>query len=51
VLVPGIFMLWLGLSALLVGVISVAVVWPWQAQFIVFAVFALVAVAWRTPGL
>jgi inner membrane protein len=48
VLAPGIFMLWLGLSALLVGIISAAVVWPWQAQFIAFAIFALIAVpAWR----
>jgi hypothetical protein len=31
-LVPGAFMLWLGLSALLVGVISLFVYWPWQAQ-------------------
>jgi membrane protein implicated in regulation of membrane protease activity len=48
VLAPGIFMLWLGLAALLVGIISTGVVWPWQAQFIAFAVFALVSVpAWR----
>jgi membrane protein implicated in regulation of membrane protease activity len=48
VLAPGIFMLWLGLAALLVGIISIGVVWPWQAQFIAFAVFALVSVpAWR----
>ena len=36
---PGTFMLWLGLSALLVGVISLVVDWSWQAQFITFAVF------------
>jgi membrane protein implicated in regulation of membrane protease activity len=30
VLAPGIFMLWLGLSALLVGIVSAAVAWPWQ---------------------
>jgi hypothetical protein len=45
---PGMFMLWLGLSAILVGIISSAVVWSWQAQLIAFAVFAIAAVpAWR----
>ena len=34
VLAPGMFMLWLGLSAILVGIISSAVVWSWQAQLI-----------------
>ena len=48
VLAPGMFMLWLGLAAALVGVISSAVAWTWQSQFIAFAVFALVSVpAWR----
>jgi len=45
---PGTFMLWLGLSAILVGLISLAVVWSWQAQFVTFAVFALVSIPiWR----
>lgn len=45
---PGAFMLWLGLSAILVGIISTAVVWPWQVQFIAFAVFAVASIpAWR----
>ena len=48
ILAPGMFMLWLGLSAILVGIISSAVVWSWQAQLIAFAVFAIAAVpAWR----
>src|SRR5207244_1522809 len=53
VLAPGSFMLWLGLSAILVGVISVvlswlAEPWSWQAQVIAFAVFAIAALpAWR----
>ena len=48
VLAPGVFMLWLGLSAILVGIISVAVAWSWQAQLIAFAFFALISVpAWR----
>jgi inner membrane protein len=47
-LAPGSFMLWLGLSALLVGIISHFVAWPWQYQLVAFAVFALVAVPlWR----
>ena len=51
VLAPGIFMLWLGLSAILVGIISLAVVWSWQPQLIAFAVFALLSVpAWRHFG-
>jgi inner membrane protein len=47
-LAPGMFMLWLGLSAILVGIISSVVVWSWQAQIIAFAVFAIVLVpVWR----
>ena len=47
-LAPGSFMLWLGLSAILVGIISTAVAWPWQPQLIAFAVFAIASVpAWR----
>jgi membrane protein implicated in regulation of membrane protease activity len=48
ILAPGMFMLWLGLSAILVGIISSAVVWSWQAQLIAFAAFAIASVpAWR----
>src|SRR4051794_12109882 len=47
-LAPGAFMLWLGLSALLVGIISRAVIWPWQYQLVAFAVFALASIPlWR----
>ncbi len=47
-LAPGSFMLWLGLAAILVGAISTAVVWSWQAQLIAFAVFAVAAIPiWR----
>lgn len=46
--VPGAFMMWLGLAAVLVGVISFAVDWSWQAQGVAFAVFALASVPlWR----
>jgi membrane protein implicated in regulation of membrane protease activity len=45
VFAPGAFLLWLGLAAFLVGVLSLVVVdWSWQAQFIAFAVFAVAAV-------
>src|SRR5262249_50173437 len=45
---PGMFMLWLGLSAILVGLISSVVIWSWQAQLIAFAIFAIASVpAWR----
>jgi len=46
--VPGAFMMWLGLSALLVGVISFFAAWTWQYQLIAFAVFALASIPlWR----
>ena len=45
---PGAFMLWLGLSAMLVGIISFFVAWPWQYQLVAFAVFALASIPlWR----
>ena len=45
---PGAFMLWLGLSALLVGLISLLVDWPWQYQLVAFAIFALASIPlWR----
>lgn len=50
-LAPGVFMLWLGLAALLVGVLSFVVPWSWQAQLLAFSVFALAAVpVWRRIG-
>jgi membrane protein implicated in regulation of membrane protease activity len=48
IVAPGSFMMWLGLAAILVGIISVAVDWPWQAQLIAFAVFSVASIpAWR----
>jgi membrane protein implicated in regulation of membrane protease activity len=48
VLAPGVFMLWLGLAAMLVGAISIFLDWSWQAQFIAFAVFSVAAIPlWR----
>ena len=46
--VPGAFMMWLGLAAVLVGLITFVIDWSWQAQGIAFAVFALASVPlWR----
>ena len=42
VMAPGTFILWLGLSAILVGVISFAIDWSWQAQGVAFAVLAAI---------
>jgi inner membrane protein len=51
VMAPGTFMLWLGLSAIVVGLISLVVDWSWQYQFVAFAVFALAAIPlWRRVG-
>ncbi|MGN6311037.1 MAG: NfeD family protein [Xanthobacteraceae bacterium] len=48
VLAPGVFMLWLGLAALLVGLLSFAIDMHWQMQVLLFAVFAAIAVPiWR----
>src|SRR5260370_24605149 len=48
VLAPGVFLFWLGLAALLVGLISFAIHPPWQLQLLMFAMFAAAAVPlWR----
>ncbi|MCR6733031.1 MAG: NfeD family protein [Afipia sp.] len=45
---PGVFMLWLGLAALIVGLLSFGIVWSWQTQIIVFAVLSIAMVPlWR----
>jgi membrane protein implicated in regulation of membrane protease activity len=47
-LAPGVFLFWLGLAALLVGLISFAINPSWQLQILMFAVFATAAVPlWR----
>jgi membrane protein implicated in regulation of membrane protease activity len=46
--VPGAFMMWLGIAAILVGLISFAVDWSWQWQLVAFAVFTAASVPlWR----
>lgn len=45
---PGVFMLWLGLAAILIGIISLTMVLSWQTQLIAFAVLSIVCIpAWR----
>jgi membrane protein implicated in regulation of membrane protease activity len=45
---PGVFLFWLGLAALLTGLISFALTPSWQVQILMFAVFAAAAVpVWR----
>jgi membrane protein implicated in regulation of membrane protease activity len=45
---PGVFMLWLGLAALIVGALSFAFVSTWQTQVIAFALISLAMVPlWR----
>jgi inner membrane protein len=47
-LAPGVFLFWLGLAALLVGLLSFAFDPSWQLQLLLFAVFAAAAVPlWR----
>ena len=48
VFAPGVFLFWLGLAALLVGLVSFVLHPAWQMQLVMFAVFAAVAVpVWR----
>ena len=45
---PGVFMLWLGLAALIVGLLSFGIAWSWQAQVIAFAALSIAMVPlWR----
>jgi inner membrane protein len=45
---PGVFLFWLGLAALLVGLLSFLIHPSWQAQILVFAAFsAAAAPLWR----
>jgi membrane protein implicated in regulation of membrane protease activity len=48
VLAPGVFLFWLGLAAILVGVITFGLHPSWQMQLVMFAIFAAAAVpVWR----
>ncbi len=51
IVVPGTFLLWLGFAAAIVGVITIGVDWPWQAQLVTFAVLSVLSLfAWRRLG-
>ncbi|TDH35082.1 NfeD family protein [Pseudohoeflea suaedae] len=47
IIVPGMFLIWIGLAAIVVGAISFALwdsaIWSWQIQLLVFAVLSLVS--------
>ena len=46
--VPGVFLVWIGLGALLTGVLSLlfweTAIWGWQVQMLVFAAFSVAAI-------
>lgn len=48
ILTPGVYLLWLGIAALLTGLLSFALwevgFWGWQAQILVFLVLSIVSV-------
>ncbi|AKH99100.1 membrane protein implicated in regulation of membrane protease activity [Hoeflea sp. IMCC20628] len=45
ILIPGVFLLWIGLAAIVVGAVSFPLwgseIWGWQLQLLVFAVLAI----------
>lgn len=49
ILVPGVFLIWVGLAAIVVGALSFmltgADIWTWQVQLLVFAMLSVAAVA------
>jgi inner membrane protein len=45
-IVPGVHFVWFGLSAMIVGILALAVSVAWQWQLIAFALIALAAVYW-----
>lgn len=50
-LAPGVFMLWFGIAAMIVGLLSFFVVMSWQAQLLAFAVLSVAMVpVWRRFG-
>jgi membrane protein implicated in regulation of membrane protease activity len=50
-LAPGVFMLWLGIAAVIVGALSFFIISSWQSQVLAFAVLAVAMVPlWRRFG-
>jgi hypothetical protein len=51
IIAPGTLIFWLGLSAILVGMLSLVIDWSWQVQFAVFAIFTVASIPiWRRFG-
>ncbi|KIZ40582.1 MULTISPECIES: NfeD family protein [Rhodopseudomonas] len=47
-LAPGVFLFWLGLAAMVVGLLSSVIALPWEAQILMFALVSVLAVPlWR----
>lgn len=45
---PGRFAFWLGFAAVLVGIVASVARWPWPAELLAFAVFAVALIpVWR----
>ena len=40
-LAPGVFLVWFGVAALIIGALSLMIDWSWQAQIISFGVLAI----------
>ena len=47
---PGVYMLWLGIAALIVGLLSLAIDWNWQFQGVAFAAIAVELCRAATTG-
>jgi inner membrane protein len=47
-MMPGMFLVWFGVGALATGLLSLLfwgdVFWPWQVQFLAFAIFSVIAI-------
>lgn len=47
ILLPGVFFLWIGVAAMIVGAISLVLwdsaIWPWQLQIIIFAALSIIS--------
>ena len=47
-MVPGVFLVWIGLAAIVVGALSLlfwdSAFWPWQIQMLIFAAMAVISV-------
>lgn len=41
VFAPGFFFLWIGISALIIGLSTLLIAWPWQIQLLGFAVLSI----------